>query len=147
MNPRDEIVEALACFAAATDQRDWSTIRGLMTVEAVAYGRTGPDAVVAVMAAHLGGCGPTQHLLGNHRVSVDGDRARSQTAARVHHVGAGPMSGSFFECMGDYTDDWVRGPEGWRITHRRFEMRIERGDFAVLRPAPADGEDQRSVAR
>ncbi|WP_206050993.1 nuclear transport factor 2 family protein [Nocardioides speluncae] len=45
MNPRDEIVEALARFAAATDQRDWSTIRDLLTPDAVAYGRTGLDAI------------------------------------------------------------------------------------------------------
>lgn len=138
MSPRDEIVEALAGFAAATDQRDWSAIRDLLTPDAVAYHRTGPDAIVAVMAAHLGGCGPTQHLLGNHRISVDGDRAGSLSYARVYHVGAGPLEGSFFECMGEYDDAWVRTAAGWRLSRRTFDMRIQLGNFAVLRPAEAD---------
>lgn len=138
MTPRDEVVDALARFAAATDQRDWAAIRGLLAPDAVAYGRSGPDAIVAVMAAHLGGCGPTQHLLGNHRVTIDGHRARSLSYARVHHVGAGPMEGSFFECLGEYDDRWELGPEGWRITRRVFDMQIRLGDFGVLRPADAD---------
>ncbi|MGH3349786.1 MAG: nuclear transport factor 2 family protein [Nocardioides sp.] len=138
MSPRDEIVDALARFAAATDARDWSAIRDLLTPDAVAYHRTGPDAIVAVMSEHLGGCGPTQHLLGNHRVSIDGDRAQSLSYARVYHVGAGPMVGSFFECMGEYDDAWVRAGCQWRLAGRTFETRIRLGDFAVLRPADPD---------
>lgn len=135
MSDRSEIVEALASFASATDGRDWPTIRSLLTPDAFAYSRSGPDAIVAQMQAHLGGVGPTQHLLGNHRVTVVGNTARSFTYARVHHVGAGPMAGSFYECLGEYDDSWVRGPSGWLIAHRVFEIRIGLGDFAVLRPA------------
>lgn len=139
MSARDEIVEALAAFATATDQRDWATIRSLLAPDAFAYSSSGPAAIVAQMQAHLGGCGPTQHLLGNHRVSVVGDTARSFTYARVHHVGAGPMAGSFYECLGDYDDSWVRGPDGWHIVRRTFEIRIATGDFGVLRPADQQG--------
>lgn len=135
MSAREEIVEALATFAAATDRRDWALVRSMLTPNCLAYRRSGPDAVVAVMAAHLGGCGPSQHLLGNHRVIVEGDTARSVTYARVHHVGAGPMAGSFFECMGEYDDAWVRAGGGWLLARRTFEMRIRSGDIAVLRPA------------
>lgn len=137
MSERDEIVEALARFALATDQRDWPAIRDLLADDCIAYGRTGPDAVVSVMQAHLGGVGPTQHLLGNHRVSLEGDRARSLAYARVHHVGAGPMAGSFFECLGEYDDTWVQVAGAWRLSRRSFELQIQLGDFAVLRPADA----------
>ena len=65
------------------------------------------------------------------------DTARSLSHARVHHVGAGPMAGSFYECLGQCDDSWVRGPDGWRITRRTFEIRIDLGDFAVLGPASA----------
>ena len=135
MNDRDQIVEALAEAAAATDTRDWATIRRLFTPDTVAYGAHGIDALIAQFEAFLGGVGPTQHLLGNHRVSVDGDTARSLTYGRVHHVGAGPMDGSSYECMGEYDDHWVRTDTGWRISRRWFEIRIQIGDFAVLRPA------------
>ena len=67
-------------------------------------------------------------------VRVDGDLARTLTYGRVHHVGAGPMAGAFYECLGEYDDRWVRTPAGWRISRRAFEIRVELGDVAVLRP-------------
>ena len=132
---RTVIVELLAEFATATDDRDWARIAGLLTDDCRAYGAHGPHAVVRRMQDHLGGVGPTQHLLGNHRVTVDGDRACSRTYGRVHHVGAGPMHGSSYECMGEYDDRWIRTDAGWRLSRRSFEIRISIGDFAVLRPA------------
>jgi hypothetical protein len=135
LDDRTAIVEALAVFAAATDARDWETITGLLSPECRGYSTTGREAVVTQMQAHLGGVGPTQHLLGNHRVTVTGDTAVSLTYGRVYHVGAGEMEGSFFECLGDYTDHWVRTADGWQISYRKFEIRIALGDWKVLRPA------------
>jgi hypothetical protein len=132
---RTALVELLAEFAAATDGRDWATISALLTEDCVAYGARGPEAAVQRMQDHLGGVGPTQHLLGNHRVSVTGYEARTLTYARVHHVGAGPMAGSFYECLGEYDDRWVRTGAGWRLRRRAFEIRVSLGDPAVLRPA------------
>lgn len=132
---RTALVELLAAFAAATDARDWETIASLLTDDAVAYGARGPAAVVERMQAHLGGVGSTQHLLGNHRTHVDGDEARTLTYGRVHHVGAGPKVGSYYECLGDYDDRWVRSAGSWRISRRHFEIRIALGDPTVLRPA------------
>lgn len=133
MSDRDEILECLAHFASALDCRDWEAMGELMTPDVVAYGVKGPEAVISQTHAHLGGVGPTQHLLGNYRVTIDGDTARSLTAARVYHEGAGPMEGSFFECMGEYDDRWVRTGGGWKMSRRVFDMQIRRGDFAVLR--------------
>ena len=135
MTDRDDIVQALARVAAAIDARDWGTIRAHFTADTVAYGAHGIDELIGRLEGHLGGVGPTQHLVGNHRVTVDGDTARSLTYGRIHHVGAGPMDGSSYECMGEYDDEWVRTAAGWRICRRWFEIRIEIGDVAVLRPA------------
>jgi hypothetical protein len=132
---REQIVEALADVAAALDARDWDRVRHWFTPDTHAYGVRGQDALVEQMQNHLGGVGPTQHLLGNHRVTIDGDTARSLTYGRVHHVGAGPMAGSSYECMGEYDDHWVRTDDGWRISRRWFEIRISIGEFAVLRAA------------
>lgn len=139
MNPppsadRTLIIEQLARVAAALDRRDYDFLLEVFTPDAQGYGKDGPQAIVDQVRAHLGGVGPTQHLLGNHRVEIDGDDARSLTYARVHHVGAGPMAGSFFECLGEYDDIWRRTPAGWRLARRTFDMQIRLGDFAVLRP-------------
>ena len=132
---REQIVETLAQVASALDSRDWDAVRRLFTPDTHAYGVRGHDALVEQLQAHLGGVGATQHLLGNHRVTVDGDAARSLTYGRIHHVGIGPMDGSSYECMGEYDDHWVRTGDGWRISRRWFEIQISIGDFAVLRPA------------
>ena len=131
----DQIVEALAQVAAALDSRDWGAVRSWFTPDTHAYGARGQDALIAQLEAHLGGVGPTQHLLGNHRVSIDGDTARSLTYGRIHHVGAGSMAGAFYECLGEYDDHWVRTAAGWQISRRWFDIRIELGDPAALRPA------------
>ena len=72
---------------------------------------------------------------GQRRTTVDRDTARSLSYGRIHHVGAGSMTGSSYECMGEYDDHWVRTDDGWRISRRWFEIRISIGDFEVLRPA------------
>lgn len=136
MSDRDALIERLGEIAAAIDGRDWETIRSVFTADAHGYGKNGgPEVIIAQMRAHLDGVGPTQHLLGNHRVDVDGDSARTLTYARVYHVGAGPMEGSFYECLGEYDDRWLRTEAGWLLARRSFEIRIGLGDFAVLRPA------------
>lgn len=135
MSDREQIIELLARLAAATDSRDWAAVREIFSADGYGYGQHGVDSIVAVMRGHLDGCGPTQHLLGNHRVSVDGDTARSWTYGRVYHQGAPPMEDRFFECLGDYDDRWVRTAAGWKLASRHFDMRITMGDFTVLRGA------------
>ncbi|MFB4319169.1 nuclear transport factor 2 family protein [Actinomadura sp. 21ATH] len=131
---REAIVHALCGVATALDTRDWAALGAAFTPDARGYGANGPDAIVARVRRHLGGCGPSQHLLGNHRVHVDGDTARSFTYGRVMHAGAGPAEGLTYECFGEYEDRWARTGDGWRITYRRFRVTFELGDRSVLRP-------------
>ncbi|MFF3494496.1 nuclear transport factor 2 family protein [Streptomyces sp. NPDC002795] len=137
---RQQIIEALARLAEALDTRDWGGLAAAFTPDATGYGRTGPDAIVANVRAHLGGCGPSQHLLGNHRVTVEGDSARSLTYARVLHQGAGERAGRFYECCGEYDDNWRRTDGGWRLCSRVFTVSLSLGDFDVLQP-PVAGPD------
>lgn len=147
-SPREQILESLADFARATDARDLVTVRSMLHPECVAYGEEGVDAVVATFRANLGGVGPTQHLLGNHRITfLDDATARAYSYARIMHIGAGPMEGSTLELFGEYDDLFVRasdsdpagtGPgslSGWLLKRRRLEIHHAIGDWAVLRPA------------
>jgi hypothetical protein len=131
---REQLLEQLAAVATALDERDWTALGAAFTPEAEGYSRRGRSEIVARVRAHLGGCGPSQHLLGQSRVTVDGDTARSLTYARVHHIGAGERAGAFYECLGQYDDHWIRTSEGWRLTRRRFDVAIELGDRGVLQP-------------
>lgn len=133
MGDDQQIVRQLYELASATDRREWNRLAELLLPDAHAYGQDGLDDIVSVMRRHLDGCGPTQHLLANPRVWVDGDTARSATYARVYHQGGEQKPGRFFECMGEYDDHWTRTPHGWRLASRAFDMQITLGDFDVLR--------------
>lgn len=129
------IVARLNLLARLFDARAWDRIGEVMSPDVVAYDCTGLDAVIRdSLRAHLGGCGPSQHLLANHEVFVDGDRATSITKARVYHQGAGARADRSFECLGDYHDTWARTADGWRMCTRRFDVHVVLGDFSVLQP-------------
>ena len=138
MSDRDQILERLAEVATALDTREWTALGELFTESASGYGAAGRDAIVSRVRDHLGGCGPSQHLLGNQRVELDldgnPDRARSRAYGRVLHLGADDLAGLIYECCGEYTDLWTRTDAGWRISSRWFDMRFDLGDARVLRP-------------
>lgn len=135
VHDRVGVLDALYRLQTAVDARDWDHIAATFLPDAHGYGVRGVEAIIDQMQAHLGGCGPTQHLLGNCVVEFDGAVANVSAAARVYHVGAGSKEGSFFECMGDYTDRWREVDGAWRLESRWFDMRIALGDFEVLRPS------------
>ncbi|CAM3268057.1 nuclear transport factor 2 family protein [Nocardioides dubius] len=136
MSARYEVLEAVADFARSTDARDWVTLRGLLADDARGYGTDGAEQVIAQMRTHLDGCGPTQHLLGNHRVSfASEEKARVWSYGRVMHIGAGDKTGQTLELFGEYDDTWVRQAKGWVLHRRAFEISISLGDWGVLRKA------------
>ena len=117
---RELVFEAASIF----DAKQWDRMGEVFTADAVAYGQHGLAAITANTVAYLGGCGPTQHLIGNLRVSVDGDTATATSYVRAFHLAAGadPFARAephqFWDFLGEYTDSFARGPGGWRITAR-----------------------------
>jgi len=140
---RDAVTDVVNRYAYALDGRDWALLDDVFTADAVArYG--GPDsprlegreAIVSSIRSFLDGCGPSQHLLGNHTVVVDGDVAVATCAARVFHYGAGERATlTPYECFGVYRDRLRRTSRGWRIADRTLEVHLELGDIAILQPA------------
>ena len=132
---RHQIIERLNLLASLLDHREWDRLGEVMTADVVAYDEVGIDAVRAnKLRALLGGCGPSQHLLGNYQIEVDGDEARSVCRIRVYHEGAGQRAHLFFEVFGEYHDTWVRTADGWRMATRRMDTTIALGDFETLQP-------------
>ena len=138
---RHAVIDVLNRYAEALDHRDWALLDDVFETNATAdYGTgalSGRSAIVRSITDLLGGCGPSQHLLGNYQVVVDGDRARSVCRIRVFHEGAGGKASlEPFECFGEYRDNLRRSTGGWRIVHRQMVTTIARGDYRVLGPAP-----------
>jgi hypothetical protein len=101
------------------------------------YGVTlnGRTAIIESLRSFLDGCGPSQHLLGNYQISIDGDSAESSTKARVLHIGADKRADLIpYEAIGVYRDRHLRTADGWRIMHRHFDVQITLGDINVLHP-------------
>jgi hypothetical protein len=68
-------------------------------------------------------------------VAISGNEARSVCAIRAHHVGRGAESSLEYECFGEYRDQLVRTPAGWRIRHRSMRLTHETGARQILKPA------------
>jgi hypothetical protein len=136
---RVEVLDVMNRYAEACDRRDWVLFDRVFAEDATAdYGGTemlaGRDAIVAMIRSMLGGCGPTQHLLGNHSAVVNGDTARASCKIRAFHMGVGEHAASTYEVLGAYHHDLVRTVDGWRTAHLRMDVDIELGTRAVLQP-------------
>ena len=134
------ITRALVKFARAMDERDWAALDALTTEDMTADVGTGPlegrAALVENMRAFLDDCGPTQHLLGNVLIEVDGDDATSRAYVADLHLGQGELRNETFRTLGDYHDRWRRIDGQWRIVHRTKLNRGVLGSFEVLGPGP-----------
>ncbi len=135
------IYRALVAVARAMDARDWAALDSLMHENLSADMGTGAiqgrAAVVAMMRSFLDDCGPTQHLLGNVLIEVDGDRASSRAYVSDMHIGAGDKADLTFRTLGDYHDEWRRIDGRWLMTHRSKHNRAHLGSFEALGPGPA----------
>jgi ketosteroid isomerase-like protein len=137
MDDRAAVIDTVTRYATALDARDFAMLEDVFTQDATcdfgAGAVEGRHAVRRMMEQMLGGGGPSQHLLGNLVVEVEGDRARCVSQVRAFSAGAGAAAGRIYELFGEYRDELVRTPEGWRIARREMKVRHEIGDREVLR--------------
>ena len=133
---RAEVFDVLNRYADAADRRDWSLYDQVFTPDATAdYGVSklaSREAIVDLIRKSLGGCGPTQHLLGNHTAQVDGDEAHASCRVRAFHRGVGEHSAETYELFGTYYHDLVRTADGWRTRQLRMDIAVELGTRDVL---------------
>jgi hypothetical protein len=135
-----EIHRALCAYGRALDERDWSALERLFVPDVTAdYGGgefrvAGAGAIVDMCRSMLGGCGPTQHLLGNLVVDRVGDALVSRCYVRAAHRGAPPREHLAYEVWGQYEDRWRRTEDGLKIAARRMRVDCELGTRDVLGP-------------
>jgi membrane-bound lytic murein transglycosylase B len=135
---RQDVLDAVVSYALALDSHDWDRLRQILLPEAVAeYGmalgaREGRDAIVATCTAALTPLSGSQHLMGNHLVTLDGDRAEAVCYFQATHVKAGCPGGDNYIIAGRYDDRLVRTPAGWRIAHKTLTVVWTDGNAAVV---------------
>lgn len=118
---RLEIQQLLVDYATAIDQRRFDDLDRIFTPDAYIDYRAmgGIDGVFpevkAWLAKVLPDFGAYYHLLGNFDIRVEGDTATARTAC------FNPMQftgGQVLFCALWYDDEFVRTPDGWRMTRR-----------------------------
>jgi ketosteroid isomerase-like protein len=118
-----EITRLLAAYSHAVMRLDAEGSAAVYTEDGVLSAFSGPDVVGrATIQKVLGRVyAPLRFLLqncGSIVVDVDGDTARASSSVSefVQYKDKDPLSC----CFGNYDDELVRTPEGWRFKRRRF---------------------------
>jgi hypothetical protein len=94
----------------------------------------GRAAIIELIRGFLDNCGPTQHLLANVVIDLDGDTATSRAYVHDVHLGSDADASTRFYTLGDYTDTWRRRADGsWVLSERVKANRAHVGSFDVFR--------------
>jgi SnoaL-like domain len=136
------IIECQVRYTTVCDRRAWDRIGEVFAADAGGnYGGwklRSRDGFEQMLRQHLDGAGATQHLIGNHVVAIDGDRASAQCSVHAFHVGVAgsARAGETYTVIGMYDDTLMRTADGWRITHRILTVDAEVGDREILTARP-----------
>ncbi len=127
ISDRMEIQQAMVDYATAIDSRDFEALDRVFTPDAyIDYTAMGgiqgkfPE-IKAWLKDTMKWFPNYSHMIGNQAIKLDGDRASSRTICFnpiVMQVEGKPHT-MFFGLW--YIDQWLRTPEGWRMTERREE--------------------------
>ena len=134
---RCAIVDVTVDYCTALDTKDFEGLRRVFVPEATArLGDTdhdGVDDIIERCRSALHRLDSSQHMVTNHRVVVDGDRATCTCQFQAQHTRASAASGANYTIAGRYDDDLVCTPEGWRISRRVLTVAWTEGNPAVPR--------------
>ena len=135
---RFAIIATLDRYSECLDTRDWARLDEVFTedvdMDFEAWHERGLAKVTKIIRSYLDGCGPSQHLLGNYRIELDGDRASSRCYCRVMHQGKGEHQGKRYETWIEYADWLIRTDAGWRSEKRVARAQMHEGDPSLLGP-------------
>ena len=121
---RGAITEGLYRYAYGIDDRDFDAVRAVFDPDAhldytASGGPAGPrDQVVDWIEHGLSLVGPTQHVVTNPLVELDGDAATSRCHLVNPLLSPEEPASTVVLIGGEYRDRWARTDGGWRIVDR-----------------------------
>ena len=124
---RTQLQDVMLSYAAAVDDRDMTRYRACFAddVEIVGFGEAivrGADAWTASVESQLEAFSATQHLMSPQLATVSGDTASARTDVQALHA-LKDANGATFTLWATYLTDFVRSPEGWKITRHELVIR------------------------
>jgi hypothetical protein len=125
---RMEIDDLLTRYTVALDTRQWDLLATVFTPDATidytsSQGIKGqfPE-IAAWLEKALTAFTVSQHLLGNRHIVLDGDRGTGRTYFfNPNSLTGATGAATMLYVGGFYLDQFLRTPEGWRITDRYEE--------------------------
>lgn len=138
---KNRIIELVNLYGLAMDTQRWDLFDRIFTEDAeldfVAPSHWHDLASFKRdFAAFHGPFDATQHLMANHLVRVDGDRAQAFTYGNWRLIRRGLEGGDLWEGTGWYDDDLVRSDSGWLITRRTCRVVWWGGNPLVQETSP-----------
>lgn len=144
---RAEIIQTVDAIGYFADRRDWEAVKNLFHPDgavidylsyvdgAIAFSAApaaqSPESIVATWKRVLPGFDMTQHVVSNHQVAVEGDKARVLSTIHAVHV----LDGDSWTYLGDYEHELAWSELGWRVTLMRANMRGQLGDTKLAERA------------
>ncbi|MFE9319958.1 nuclear transport factor 2 family protein [Nocardia sp. NPDC052278] len=138
LTDRAGILDTVVAYATALDTKDWETLAALFTDDARwEYSATserldGPTAIVARISTSLEQLDATQHLNGNHVITLHQDEAEHTCYYHAQHIRRGLPGGENFLAGGSYHDRLRRTTNGWRFVSRKLSSSWTDGNPAVI---------------
>lgn len=134
-----DIVALAARYCRALDTKDWPLLTEVFLPDAAAVlgaptELVGRDAITDRIRTALEYLDDSQHLVGNHEVTVDGDTGTHRCYLQAQHIRQVPDGSPLYIVAGRYEDRVRRTPDGWRIVHRTLTVMWTDGNLAVVRP-------------
>jgi hypothetical protein len=133
-----DIVQIALRYCQALDTKDWGRLDDVFVADATAD-LGSPEQLVGIEAIRgrirtaLERLDDSQHLVGNHEVSVEGDTASHRCYLQAQHIRTAAIGGPNYLVAGRYEDRLARTAAGWRITHRTLVVMWTEGNLAVAR--------------
>jgi len=131
------VVALTIAYCWALDTGRFEDLRDVFLPDATASlleERAGIDSIIERISGALSPFDDSQHMVSNHQVVIDGDRATCRCYLQAQHVRHAAEGGPNYIIAGRYEDDLERTPAGWRISRRVLTPMWTDGNPAVVRP-------------
>jgi|688.fasta_scaffold415454_1 hypothetical protein len=139
---RQKIIDAINNVAICADLGLWDKMLAEVFAEEVRVDYTslfGGEVqklksadLVAGWKSVLPGFSSTQHLLGNHQITIKGDAARALAYVRAHHYLPNKTGADTWVVGGYYNYELKRAGENWLITSMKLNVLYTEGNQHLL---------------
>lgn len=142
LNDKDEIMQVYHRYCEIVDTKTFDRMDQVFMPDCVGdYTQSMPGVIspnraslIASMHENLGpnsNCGETHHNVLNFRIQVSGDKATAKVHYYAVHRGRLAFEGELYSMWGQYADDLVRSPDGWRVAKRVYTTALTEGPRGV----------------